>query len=115
MVSCHRRQQQTFHFEVNTSVVKLLGRIVAPDNNMLENLKKTGELVPNQVASSLHDHTYGITSDPLTRFACVISALINEIEHPGVPNTQFVKENEDLAKTYKGKSVAEQNSILKYH
>jgi hypothetical protein len=24
------------------------------------------------MASSLHDHTYGITSDPLTQFACVL-------------------------------------------
>ena len=27
----------------------------------------------------LHDHTYGITSDPLTQFACVFSALIHDV------------------------------------
>jgi hypothetical protein len=26
----------------------------------------------------LHDHTYGITSDPLTQFACMFSALIHD-------------------------------------
>lgn len=46
------------------SVNKLLNRIVAPD------LDDTTE-------KNLHDHTYGITSDPLTQFACVFSALIH--------------------------------------
>ena len=27
--------------------------------------------------SHLHDHTYGITSDPLTQFVCVLSAMIH--------------------------------------
>ena len=60
---------------------------------------------------ALHDHTYGITSDPLTRFACVFSALIHDIDHPGVPNPQFVEENERLSRIYKKRSVAEQNSF----
>ena len=59
----------------------------------------------------MHDHTYGITSDPLTQFACAFSALIHDVDHPGVPNVQLVKENSALAKFYKGKSVAEQNSV----
>jgi hypothetical protein len=28
----------------------------------------------HDLASTLHDHTYGITSDPLTQFACVFAA-----------------------------------------
>ena len=63
------------------------------------------------MASSLHDHTYGITSDPLTQFACVFSALIHDVDHSGVPNTQLVKENLHLAGAYKDKSVSEQNSF----
>ena len=27
----------------------------------------------------LHEHTYGITSDPLTKFAVVFSALIHDV------------------------------------
>jgi hypothetical protein len=80
------------------SVTKLLGRIVAPDIEDTNN-------------KSLHDHTYGITSDPLTRFAVVFSALIHDVDHTGVPNTQLVKEKAPVAKMYKGKSVAEQNSF----
>lgn len=42
------------------SVVKLLSRIVAPSEIEIEQ---------GNVAHALHDHTYGITSDPLTQFA----------------------------------------------
>lgn len=59
----------------------------------------------------LHDHTFGITSDPLTQFACVLSALIHDADHPGVPNAQLVKEQTEEAQKYNGQSVAEQNSV----
>jgi hypothetical protein len=55
--------------------------------------------------------TYGITSDPLTCFGCVFSALIHDVDHPGVPNAQLVAENGPLVKMYNAKSVAEQNSV----
>jgi hypothetical protein len=55
--------------------------------------------------------TYGITSDPLTQFACVFSVLIHDANHPGVPNTQLCRENSNLAAFYRRKSVAEQNSV----
>merc|ERR1712196_119295 len=42
---------------------------------------------------------------------CVFSALIHDADHPGVPNAQLVKEGGELASTYNGKSIAEQNSI----
>jgi len=74
-----------------------LGRIKAPD--------------VQEVKGSLHDHTYGITSDPLTRFAVVFSALIHDVDHMGVSNMQLVKEEDPVAILYKNKSVAEQNSI----
>ena len=83
---------------VTMSVCKLMSRIVAPDVDDMEN-------------KSLHDHTYGITSDPLTRFAVVFSALIHDADHTGVSNAQLVKEKTQLAIDYKNKSVAEQNSV----
>lgn len=83
---------------VAMSVTKLLSRIVAPSQS------ECG-------TKTLHDHTYGITSDPLTQFSCVFSALIHDVDHPGVPNAQLVVEKTTLAEFYKGKSVAEQNSV----
>jgi 3'5'-cyclic nucleotide phosphodiesterase len=89
------------------SVTKLLSRIVAP-SDVLDDYRDRAQ---RDLVSTLHDHTYGITSDPLTQFACVFSALIHDTDHSGAPNTQLVKENVDLAERYGGKSVAEQNSI----
>jgi len=91
---------------VTMSVVKLLSRIVAPKIVVNDDHSTDGE-----IASTLHDHTYGITSDPLTQLACVFAALIHDVDHTGVPNAQLVKERAHIATVYKDKSVAEQNSV----
>mmetsp|Transcript_1770 Transcript_1770/g.3541 ORF Transcript_1770/g.3541 Transcript_1770/m.3541 type:complete len:561 (-) Transcript_1770:185-1867(-) len=88
---------------VTLSVAKLLSRIVAPDLEI--------NSTEFNVCSTLHDHTYGITSDPLTQFACILAALIHDVGHQGVPNTTLVEENDVISKKYKGRSVAEQNSV----
>jgi 3'5'-cyclic nucleotide phosphodiesterase len=73
----------------------------------------TADLVTTEeeLKSLLHDHTYGITSDPLTQFACVFSALIHDVDHTGVPNSQLLNENAKLSISYKGRSVAEPHSV----
>ena len=72
------------------SVVKLLGRIVAP-SDVLDQQSDDEADAPQQgsesgyekskfdVAATLHDYSYGITSDPLTQFACAFSALIHDV------------------------------------
>jgi hypothetical protein len=84
------------------SISKLLSRIVAPD--IVEDTN-------SNLAATLHDHTYGITSDPLTQFAVVISGLIHDVDHVGVSNFVLSNENKELSEKYQGKSVAEQNSV----
>jgi hypothetical protein len=91
------------------SVSKLLSRIVAPD--VVSPGNATGFIIDDGVQKSLHDHTFGITSDPLTQFACVFAALIHDVDHTGVPNAQLVKEEKELVRKYGGKSTAEQNSV----
>lgn len=89
------------------AVTKFMTRI-----NEAKELEVHNQLIDDRkLASALHDHTYGITSDPLTQFAYVFSALIHDVDHPGVPNPQLVKENEILASIYRCRSVAEQNSF----
>ena len=88
---------------VTMSVSKLLSRIIAPTDLDFQSAAAKNK--------RLHDHTYGITSDPLTQFACVLSALVHDVDHTGVPNTQLVKEDVRVANFYKGRSVAEQNSV----
>lgn len=68
------------------SVVKLLSRIVAPSDHY----SSDGAAPYKDDASSLHDHTYGITSDPLTQFSCVLSALIHDLDHPGTIANSFI-------------------------
>jgi hypothetical protein len=80
-----------------------MGRIVAPSDLDFRDGATRSQM--------LHDHTYGITSDPLTQFACILSGLIHDVDHTGVPNTQLGRENKALSKYYKGRSVAEQNSV----
>jgi len=91
------------------SVSKLLSRITAADDlwNVSEDAAKSKDF-----GFSLHDHTYGITSDPMTQFSVVLAALIHDVDHLGISNFQLIKEEHQLAKLFKNKSVAEQNSVV---
>jgi 3'5'-cyclic nucleotide phosphodiesterase len=93
------------------SVVKLMARIVVPDvlDSLISTEAQSGD--GTGVMSQLHDHTYGITSDPLTQFACVFSALIHDVDHTGVPNGQLQIENPIVSDHYQNRSIAEQNSL----
>eukprot|EP00980_Cylindrotheca_fusiformis_P002324 scaffold541_cov138-Cylindrotheca_fusiformis.AAC.7 len=103
-------QDNPFHsFEhashVTASVKKLLTRIVNVDDRY-GLTASTSDVNLVDIAG----HSYGITSDPLTQFSVVFSAIIHDMDHPGVPNAQLVKENTRSAQIFK-KSVAEQNSV----
>ena len=86
---------------MSMSCVKLLSRIISPDI----------ETDDKDAVKILHDHTYGITSDPLIQFSVVLSGLIHDADHQGVPNAQLTKENNELSVVYQNKSIAEQNSL----
>ncbi|KAL3917415.1 MAG: hypothetical protein SGILL_004724 [Bacillariaceae sp.] len=98
-------QTNAFHgFEhashVIMSTTKLMHRIATQD------VKK------KEVSSmkAYYDSTFGLGSDPLTKFAVVFSALIHDVDHQGVSNGQLVKENDPIAETY-GSSCMEQHSF----
>eukprot|EP00980_Cylindrotheca_fusiformis_P017298 scaffold5354_cov110-Cylindrotheca_fusiformis.AAC.3 len=93
---------------VTASVKKLLARIVNTNEGNGLGVHIPFDSVEDTV--DLAGHSYGITSDPLTQFAVVFSAVIHDVLHPGVPNTQLVKENSRWARLYK-KSIAEQKSV----
>jgi class 3 adenylate cyclase len=88
---------------VTQSVNKLLSRVKEP--SLFDKLDKIAS------AGDLHHYTHGITSDPLTQFAIMFSALIHDVDHPGVPNFQFIKEKPHIGVLYNNQSVAEQNSV----
>eukprot|EP00980_Cylindrotheca_fusiformis_P020734 scaffold7744_cov90-Cylindrotheca_fusiformis.AAC.5 len=97
---------------VTASVKKLLTRIVkVGERNGLA--ATSSDIRGDDNDANINDlarHGYGITTDPLTQFAVVFSAVIHDVDHPGVPNAQLVKEKTRNAEIYK-KSVAEQNSV----
>ena len=86
---------------VTMSVVKLIQRVVATPKS---------PSISNQPWAK-YDHSYGLANDPLAQFACVFSAMIHDLDHPGCPNSQLVKENTQLAQRYNNKSIAEANSL----
>ena len=73
---------------VTMSVIKLLARIVAPQRIAWKTMTSEEKVA----AEELHDHTYGITSDPLTQFAVVLSALI----HDGTTTLSMIKQCNDV-------------------
>lgn len=76
---------------------KLLQRVISADKN--------GE------SATIIEHASIIASDPLTQFAIVFAALIHDVDHTGVPNSQLVREKAHVAALYKNRSIAEQNSL----
>jgi len=90
---------------VTMSASKLLNRIVIPEDVNYQ--RKSAKAI----ASDLHDYTYGITSDPLTQFTVLFCALIHDVEHAGVSNSQLGAENPAMADKYRNRSLAEQNSV----
>jgi hypothetical protein len=81
-LSCLYPPQHASH--VTMSVNKLLQRVVAPELTFKRrSLQMDGNSLKKQIASDLHNYTYGITSDPLTQFAVVFAALIHDCDHWG--------------------------------
>lgn len=114
-ISSLYRDNNPFHnFEhachVTMSVKKLLKRIVTPELSN-EDSKKFRKNPNKHLAYRLHDYTLGLTSDPLALLAITFSALIHDVDHRGVSNSQLATEDKELGKKYSNQSVAEQNSV----
>ena len=108
-------RDQPFHnlyhaSHVVMSASKLMNRIVVLDDvhGIQADVQNAAE---GKHIDSFEDSTFGISSDPLVQFAIIFSALIRDVDHSGLTNAQLVNESADVALTYKGRSVAEQNSI----
>ena len=62
-------------------------------------------------ALSHHNRTFGINSDPLPQIAMIFAALVHDVDHPGVPNRQLIREFSPLVGAYQGKSMTQQNAV----
>jgi hypothetical protein len=117
-VSCLYHPTNPFHsFEhashVTFSAYQLLRSVVANDlPKSPVNCEMTdawSHLPP--VSGSSNSGASGLTSDNLAQFALIFSALIHDVEHVGVPNTQLAKERPTVAAKYQNRSLAEQTSV----
>jgi hypothetical protein len=80
---------------VSMSLVKLISRVVGPDED----------------PSSSDEQYFGLCCDPLAQFACVFAALVHHVQHPGVSNSQLIAEGSALAQSFEFRSVCEQNAV----
>ena len=64
-----------------------------------------------QLLKESHCSTYGISSDPLMQFTLVFAALIHDVDHTGLRNSDLVQLRSPAAVIYKNRSIAEQNSL----
>ena len=92
---------------VTQSVSKLLSCMVSPDVIDYEQMRYSRRIG----GKGKHDFSRCIASDPFVQFAVVFSAIIHDVDHPGVPNATLVKESHEMATAYHNKSCAEQNSV----
>lgn len=92
------------------SAVKLLSRVIGPLSKRRQGL---GSGSDDDISNDfmMGENTYGITSDPLTQFTVVLSTVIHDCDHRGVPNSVLGKEEPSLASMYKHRSLAEQNAL----
>eukprot|EP00980_Cylindrotheca_fusiformis_P014859 scaffold4056_cov115-Cylindrotheca_fusiformis.AAC.3 len=97
---------------VAVSLDDMLQKIATPSDADKTYLGFNGKhQTAEELAAELDDRSFGISSDPLTEFALILSALVHDVDHAGVSNFQLIQEKSPLADLYKNKSVAEQNSV----
>ena len=83
-------------------------------DNAFHSFKHASNVCTNankMLCSIVDDDLHSRTSDPLTQFAVVFSALIHDVDHQGLTNMLLIKEQPHVAALYRNKSVAEQNSV----
>lgn len=109
-----------FASAVTMHISKLLSRLGVQRIDEIDNdddddasESSDGAVSVDDIASHLHNHTFGITSDPLTQFGLVLSAFIHAVDHAGISNSELVKEDPTTAAHYKNRSIIQQRSIEK--
>jgi class 3 adenylate cyclase len=116
-VIAHSYREVPFHnFEhashVIMSATKLMKRIMSPEGIDYDTEGIVDESIRKVAnAQKIHQVTYGMSSDPLMQFSVVFSSLIHDVDHTGLTNKELVDMKASVAEAYRGKCVAEQNSV----
>jgi hypothetical protein len=93
-IACAYKNDNPFHnFEhashVTMSTSKILQRVVAAHDCRVFKTPEVQNTRVDKIFAELHDFSFGITSDPLTHFACVFSA--SEYTVYGVPLVAYMR------------------------
>lgn len=62
------------------------------------------------LVEEMHELTHGVSSDPLAQFTILFAALVHDVDHPGVPESDFERQDPHFAELYT-RCIAEQKSI----
>jgi class 3 adenylate cyclase len=95
VVACTYQEHPYHSFEravsIMESVSRLFSQIVKPDFAVAATAEDSGASYKSKTDSSkLLEFTIGLSCDPLVPFAVAISALVQDICHPGKPSSQRV-------------------------
>jgi 3'5'-cyclic nucleotide phosphodiesterase len=88
------------------------GQVTMSMHNLLKQVKQCDDDEDPSDGPYYTESLSNIALSPLARLAIVFSALIYDVDHPGVSNTQLVQEGDPRALQYRDQSVVEQNSIV---
>jgi len=82
------------------------------DFMIIEALRRTYELDGSHEDSVQDRASYNIVLDHIIPLAVCFAALVHDIDHQGVSNTQLIQEGFPLVKELKNTSIAESNSLI---
>ena len=99
-----------YKFQLSQSLAIMLSKAAPPEQ---DGDNKNGTFSHDDFMKALahHNRTFGISSDPLAQIAMVFAALVHDVDHPGVPNRQLIREFSPLVGKYQGKSMSQQNAV----
>ena len=106
-----RSDPLTDPFQLRSPQVKLLHRAMGEKKEKQLRRKEANDVIVESEELTVSSASDSFKPDPLSEFAIVFAALIHDVGHEGVPNFVLAKQNPTLDAAYKGKSIAEQNSV----
>lgn len=86
-----------------------MSRVGTPEGEYSETFKYT--VTAAKASTTTPSFATSLANDPVTHFACAVSALIHGLDHPGVPNSVLSKEGLVMAKKYRHRAMVQQNAV----
>jgi len=102
---CSQFRDNAFHCLDRSSQVSMSAR------KLMQRVTTSQQHGASEKPKEVFEETFGLSDDPLAQFAVVFAALIHDMDHGGVSNSQLIREDNELAKTYNGRCIWEQHAV----